>query len=40
MVAIAEQRPRKFDAPYRSDGRAGDYRERQDRYGSRKKKAL
>ena len=40
MVAIAEQRPREFDAAYRSDGRASDYRERQDRYDSGKQKAL
>ena len=40
MVAIAEQRSREFDAAYRSDGRASGYRERQDRYGSRKGKAL
>jgi hypothetical protein len=40
MVAIAEQRPRKFDAAHRTHGRATGYRERQDRYGSRKGKAL
>jgi hypothetical protein len=40
MVAIAEQRPREFDAADRTHGRAADYCKRQDRYRSRKEKAL